>query len=75
MKKRIEVTIVLLSILLFTACGGGGDTDPSIGWVRIDLPTMNDTYQTNLSMINLQGASFVPEGSSCPAIIGELPSG
>ncbi len=73
---------VLVSLIVMLAgCGGGGGDDavapppaPS-EFVRIDAPTSGDTYQTDRDMVLLEGVSFVPDGSSCPSIVGVLPAG
>jgi len=73
---------VLVSLIVMLAgCGGGGGDDavapppaPS-EFVRIDAPTSGDTYQTDRDMVLLEGVSFVPDGSSCPWIVGVLPAG
>ncbi len=90
MKKTIAADSVqpfalLLSILMtlvvaLTGCGGGGggddDEPPAPTYtLSIDSPTSGDSYQTDRDTVSLEGVAFVPEGSSCPWIVGVLPAG
>ncbi|HEY7758693.1 MAG TPA: Ig-like domain-containing protein [Burkholderiales bacterium] len=70
------VSVAFLAIVL-SGCGGGGDEydTPGIGWVEIDEPTENSSYQTDRASVMLGGTSFNPPGYRCLPPPAELPAG
>jgi hypothetical protein len=53
------------SLALLTACGGGGDEGPNhgFGWLKIEQPTAAPTYTTESDVIRLSGSAFAaPNG-------------
>jgi hypothetical protein len=53
------------SLALLTACGGGGDEGPNqgFGWLTIEQPTAGPTYTTESDVIRLSGSAFAAPNS------------